>query len=293
MTELANGQFEIDGVLFGGVWDNVKVRSVQFPESNWSVQDSDNQFRPGTFMGQDLLRPGEFVFSLVTDGYTMDEAKAAADRLASVWHKGGTRKPGSLSTLRYRYGNRTRVVYGRGRDFIHQFDQWSLSGASPIAASFKMVVPFYFDDGERAVDVGYTPPVTGGLVAPLMAPLTSAGTGASGVGGFISEVGGTAPTPVVIELHGPTRYATVSGDGWSVEYDKPIAFDQVVTIDCRFGYAVAYDNFGRICNGNLSWKTNLLNARLTPGPETITYRGYDLTGTSRARVRWSPAYHTY
>ena len=122
MTELANGQFEIDGVLFGGVWDNVKVRSVQFPESNWSVQDSDNQFRPGTFMGQDLLRPGEFVFSLVTDAYTMDEAKAAADRLAAVWHKGGTRKPGSLSTLRYRYGNRTRVVYGRGRDFIHKFD---------------------------------------------------------------------------------------------------------------------------------------------------------------------------
>ena len=68
MADLANGQFEIDGVLFGGVWDNIKIREVTFPEADWSVQDADNQFRPGTFMGQDLLRPGEFIFSLVTDG---------------------------------------------------------------------------------------------------------------------------------------------------------------------------------------------------------------------------------
>lgn len=293
MADLANGQFEIDGVLFGGVWDKVKIQEVTPPEPSWSTQDTDNQFRPGTLMGQDLLRPGEFIFNMITDAYTMDEAKAAADRLAKAWLKDGSRKPGAISVLRYRIGDKTRVVYGRGRQFIHQFSQWSLGGTSPIAASFQMSSPFFYDDNEFVVEVGYTPPVTGGLTAPLVAPLSSEGTGETGVGGYIPEVGGSAPTPAIIELHGPTRYAVVQGNGWTVEYDQPIAYDQVVTIDCRHGYTLAYDNFGRICNGNLSWKTNLLNARLTPGPETISYRGYDLTGTSRARVRWRPAYLTY
>ena len=293
MAELLDGQFEIDGVTFGGPYDRVKIVKVDFPVPSWGTEDSDNTFTPGLMMGTDLLRPGQFVFELRTDTYTIDNAKAAAEELAAAWLRGGTRKPGDMSILRYRVGNRVRRVYGRGRNYSHDFDQWSYSGTSPILASFDMDRHLFFDDLERDVLVGYTPPVTGGLVAPLSAPLTATGTGATGVGGFIGDVGGTAPTPVVIELHGPTQYATVVGDTWSVEYAKPIAADQVVTIDTRHPYSLVYDNFGRILNGNLSWKTNLQRATITPGSEMISYKGYDTTNTSYARVKWRAAYMTY
>lgn len=293
MAVLGEGQFEIDGVTFGGIWDNVKIASFETPTSSWDTQDATNQFTVGKLMGQDLLRPGEWTFTMNTDAYSMDEARDAADRLAAVWQKGGTRAPGSLSTLRYRVGNRTRQVYGRGRRFVHSLDAWSRAGTSPILATFEMADPFFYADDLREVSVGYTPPVTGGLVAPIKAPITAKGTGATGVGGFIQNVGGTAPTPVIVDLVGPTQYAKVAGDGWFIHFDAPIAYDEVVTVDTRFGVAIARDNFGRIRNGNLSWKTNLNKARITPGTELITYQGYDLSGLSRATVRWRPAYHSY
>ena len=293
--DLADGQFEIDGYTFGGIWDSMKIRdnAVTVPESTWTDQDTENQFRPGLLMGQDLLRPGEWVFELHSDTYSMDEAKAAVGTMAAKWLRGGERTPSSLSVIRYRMGSQTRRVYGRGRQYAPAFDKWSYGGVVPVLASFQMSDPFYYSDDERYVDLFYTPPVTGGLKAPLKAPLTAAGTGATVRGGYIESVGGTAPTPVVIELYGPTRFATITGNGWAVQYAKPIAYDEVVTIDCRFGYALASNNFGQIVNGNLSWRTNLAKARLTPGSETLGYTGYDLTGLSRARVRWRPAYHTF
>lgn len=290
---LGDGQFEIDGVAFGGVWDAVKVDKVDWPQHSWDVQDTDNQFRSGILMGSDLLRPGFLDFSLRTDTYSVNEAQDAAEALAVPWLRGGEKDPRSLSCLRYRLGNRTRRVYGRGREFVHSLDQWTYAGTSPIDAGFKMVDPFFYADEERSVDIGYVPAVTGGLTFPIEFPIEFQGTGENNVGGFISDVGGTVPTPVIIELMGPTQFAIVSGDGWTVAYDSPIAADQVVTIDTRYGFAVVYDNFGKVRNGNLTWKTNLSRARITPGSETISYAGYDLTGSSRARVRWRPAYHTY
>ena len=293
MAVLGEGQFEIDGVPFGGVWDDVKIGKLEPPQNSWDTQDANNAFRQSIFMGVDLLRPGDWQFELRTDCYTVDEARNAADLLAAAWLRGGQRESGRVSSLRYRIGNRTRIVYGRGREFVHNFDQWSYSGTSPIAASFQMVSPFFYDDGEREVRLGYTPPVTGGLVAPLTSPLTSFGTGATYQGGVIGDVGGTAPTPVLINIYGPTSNAIVSGPGWTIEYSAPIAYDEIVTIDCRFGITLVKNNFGRTLNRNLSWRTNLTKALLKPGASNVTYQGFDRTNTSYAVVRWRPAYHTY
>lgn len=293
MAVLSDGQFEIDGVPFGGVWDSIKVVKVEPPEASWGTNDTDNAFRPSTFMGADLLRPGDWQFEMRTDAYTMDDAKTAADHLAASWLRGGRRQPGSLSVLRYRMGNRTRLAYGRGREFHHKFDQWSYSGTSPIVASFQMASPFFYDDGERSVKLGYTPPVTGGLVAPLSSPLTSFGTGATFQGGVIDNVGGSAPTPIVVHIYGPTQNVIIRGSGWSIDYSAPIAADEIVTIDTQFGVTMAYNNFGRVVNGNLSWRTNLTKALLSPGAAEITYQGFDMTNTSYAVVRWRPAWHTY
>ena len=57
MAVLSDGQFEIDGVPFGGVWDSIKVDKVEPPEASWDTNDTDNAFRASTFMGADLLRP--------------------------------------------------------------------------------------------------------------------------------------------------------------------------------------------------------------------------------------------
>lgn len=293
MAELGDGQFEVDGFTFGGIWDTIKLEKVEWPEVSWDTQDTENMFRPGLMMGNDLMRPGSVDFTLRTDGYSIDDATAATEGLATVWMKGGNRNSNSISSMRYRIGNRTRRIFGRGREFVHSLDNWSYSGTSPIQCGFKMIDPFYYGDEERSVDLGYAPPVTGGLIAPLKAPLSAKGTGATGIGGYIEDVGGTAPTPVVVDVFGPTQYATIIGDTWSIQYVKPIAYDEVVTIDCRFGHMVARNNFGRVLNGNLSWKTNLAKAKITPKSEYIRYAGYDPTGLSRCRVRWRPAYHSF
>lgn len=292
-TVLGDGQFEIDGLTFGGVWDQVKIDSVEPPQVSIDAQRTDNAFRPGVFMGRDLLRPGDWQFNLRTDAYTVDDARDAANELGARWLYGGHRPPGALSTMRYRMGDVTRRVYGRGMEFNHNFDKWTYSGASPIVCSFQMVSPFSYGDDERSVIVGRTPPVTGGLVAPLQAPLEAVGTGESMAGGFIEDVGGTAPASPVFDLHGPCDNVMIKGDTWSIEYVGNVAPDQVITIDCRFGMTKVYDNFGRILNDHLSWRTNLSRVMLTPGTENIRYESFDLTNLSYAVVRWRPAYHTF
>ena len=293
MATLADGQFEIDGYVFGGVWDGLKIDKVDFPDMSWDTQDFDNMFDVGMLMGQDRLRSGEITFELRTDTYSIDDAKGVVNSFAHKWLKSGSRSPRDISILRYRIGNRTMRVYGRGRKFKHGLDGWSLGGASPVLCTFQMQTPFFFADDFRSQRLTYMPEVTGGLIHPLKDPLTAKGTQATSVNSALEDVGGDAPTPIVIRFYGPTASAVMKGDGWSVAYNAPIPAGGWVQIDTRFGYATCYDNAGRIVNGNLGWSTNLTKARVAPPTELLYYTGVDPTNTSYATVTWWPAYYSY
>lgn len=163
----------------------------------------------------------------------------------------------------------------------------SFSGTAPIQATFVLQDNIYFSDALNQIEIPVVPPTSGGLVAPLVAPLMTGGVTTWRTGSAV--VGGSVPTPVSVAFYGPITRPWVRGNGWFLQYDYGLAADQVITVSTMHHIA-AFDNFGRNLTGKLSPKTKMSNVRMNPGNEYITFGGSDITGTAKAVVSWRNAY---
>lgn len=292
LIPLADGQFDISGFRFGGDFDPILLDAFDPGEGEWAVQDVDNPFGGNTLFGRDYLRGPTWSFECFTNGYDIDDSLDAVSELGSIWKAEGLKSiNGTYQILRYRLGSQTRRVYGRGRKFWAGVDGRSYGGTAPVSLTFKLMSDMYFEDEEREALIPFVPPSTGGLTAPLTAPLTAVGTGAQR-GGTISEVGGTIPTPFHLYIKGEISRPWVQGPGWKIQLNMDVAHDQTVHISTYAGALIVEDNFGRNLTGRLAASTRLNEARLKPGPTSITFGGQSISGLASARLTWRPAYPT-
>ncbi len=288
---LQDQQFEIDDVTFGGAEDGVKLDGFDPGQAAVEDQDSLNPQSGGRQFGRTILRGPLWSFNMVTDGGVTGgfaAASDAAERLALAWRQPIIHgPPDRLQPLRYNLGGRTRRVYGQGRKFDMGVAPLSFSGTAPLDATFQLWGNGYFDDVLSQVEIPIVPPTSGGLVAPLLAPLTTGGATVWRTGACV--VGGTIPTPATITFHGPISAPWVRGRGFYLKYDFGLASDQTLTVE-TMNHLHAFDNFGRNLTSKLSPQTRMGNAMLRPGAEFVTFGGSDITGTARAIVSWRNAY---
>ena len=294
LIPLAEDQFDIDGYRFGGIFDSILLDAFDPGEASWETQDQDNPFGNNTTFGRDFLKGPSWSFDAFTNGYDIDDSMNAIDTFSRKWRAEALKQvPGSYQILRYRIGSSTRRVYGRGRKFSHLHDPRSYGGTAPVIAEFKLMSNHYYDDEARETVITMVPPTSGGIKAPITAPITSFGTGAIR-GGVIPSVGGSTPAPFHAFFHGPIDrpWLEDSEGRWRIQLNMSLAADQIVRVSTYVGMFLVEDNFGRNLAGRLSPATRIKDARLHPGPASLTFGGTDITGTSLVRVVWRPTYNT-
>lgn len=287
MAVLQDGDFELDGYLFSGSRRRpLYVMGFSIEPGRSRTQDIANPMAPELLQGRDVRTPPLWRF-----GFRVGHGGAAATlsglaKLTAAWNALSA-VPGAESVLRYAVAGRTRLVYGRAREMFPDYSQVYDLGRVVASGDFQTKDVWFYDDTLRQMTVGLIPVSSGGLVSPLVSPLTTvAGSQRQG----LVTIGGDAPAPVEIEFKGPISNPRVSSTGWEVGLTGSVAYDQTVTVNTRTGEVTRND--GANLSGRLTRRTYLPGARLRPGSREIVFSGTDATGTATCTVRWRDTYQS-
>lgn len=201
-----------------------------------------------------------------------------------VWRNG----PRALAMMRACEGGVVSRAYGRPRRYDEVVGAATRQGYSNVACDFQLVDNRWYADVEKTVDVGLISPPDGGLVAPLVAPLTTTVESESEV---LAYVGGTKPTWLMVEFVGPALNPSVTVGDLTVGIEGSLAYDERVVIDPRPWVRTALRNTdGASFAGVLSKQTPAMTAMaVRPGTHMVQFRGRDATGSARCRLRWRDA----
>lgn len=213
-------------------------------------------------------------------------AKVLLEQARRVWRADSIRTtPGAVATLTSDVG---RVTFGRPRRFVSN-DGDDRSGVLRVTADFATVTDLWFGGVESAT-VGLVPVPSGGLIAPLSAPLA---TTESSDRSQVIDVGGELPTWLSVTIEGPITNPVVEvGDFLRWEFRTSLAYDQTLTVDAS-PWARTILRDGAAIPGTLTpQSTRLAKSVIPPGSHEFVLRGTSSTGAARAVASWRPAFHT-
>lgn len=291
MTDLLDGQFEINGLPFGldlpvfVTDDGFNPNRAELVTSRTKTASGD-----GVRMGSDFYGSATWSFKMATDGLSDREALELYASIADVWPDEETRStPGAVVPLRYRLGGRTRIVYGRGGRFTPAFTQTFWSGVIGVAADFETADHLHYDDEveNKTIQIA-APPGSGGLIVPFIPPFSSAG--ANPVRNGTITVGGNRPTPVWLVFDGPVTNPKVTcSAGWVAQVTDTVYDNEPVTVDARPWARSATRPDGSSVKVSPR-VTKISKMLLPPGSHSLTFTGVDPTGTSSVTVNWRNAH---
>ncbi len=290
-VDLVDHQFSIGGVIFG-IDAALSVTNGTWEVGSFShrTQDTDDAQTDTRNFGRDLLTPGSWSWELHTTADHEAGALQQLDALAGVWLDEAVREdPGAVVGLRYRIGDRTRIVYGRPRRWAPQINNRLLGGYIPINCDFSLADGVFYSDAEQSAQIDLIASVVGGLVTPLITPLTTLSTSAPRAG--IVTVEGTAPTWAVLEFHGPVVNPWIAREGWRFDLNLTLAADEVVTVDPR-PWAKSVTRAVGSSVASAVTGARLYDLRIPPGTSEIQYGGRDTTNSSYCVVKWRPAWRS-
>lgn len=294
MTDLFEGQFEIDGVPFGldlpvfVTSDGFNPGRAELLTSRTKIGGGD-----GVRMGSDYYGSATWSFKLATDGSSAKEALELYQSIADAWPRDDVRlESGAVVPLRYRLAGRTRIVYGRGGRFTPAVDTRLWSGLMSAAADFETIDHLHYDDEVESttISIGEVTQVSNGVIPPFIPPFTS--TGANSERNGQVTVGGERPTPVWLEFDGPvTNPQVVAVDQWIARINDTVHDDDPVTVDARPWARSATRQSGSSVQVSPR-VTQISKLLLPPGDHQFIFTGTDPTGTATVTVRWRKAYPT-
>ena len=194
----------------------------------------------------------------------------------------------SMAMLRTCQAGRTSRCYGRPRRYDEVTGFLTRVGYSTVVCDFQLIDNRFYSDEEYSTEIGLAQPPDGGLVAPLVAPLTT--TPESRTEG-VATITGNTPTWLVVEFHGPVTNPSISIGDLTIGLTGTLAYDEVITVDPRPWARTALRNTdGASFAGLLSRETPAMkNMLIAPGTYGLLYRGLDPSGSSTARIRWRNA----
>lgn len=254
------------------------------------TQDAAYPAADGTQFGRDF-RPGRTIaFELGINEHANVDGLASHNNLARAWRGDSIRqKPGAVAELHALHGGRERVVYGRPRRYASVLVN-NQSGYSGATCDFACSDDLFYDASVTSTTVGLYASPSGGIEAPIIAPITT--TAPSTVPGQV-DVGGLVDTWPVITIQGPIEWPRVELVGlWRFELNTTLEFDESVTIDTRPWARTVLRNDGANLAGRLTRRSvQLSKATLPAGASSqLQFTGYDLSGTSSVTVSHRAAY---
>lgn len=285
-TPLTDRQFDLDGYTFGHLaTSGVIVTDVQFAGAEARSNDVERPRADGVRFGREW-RSGR---TITVELEALDRSEAVLDelsRLCKFWDAQAIRSsPGSLSTLRWNLGGRSRRVLGRARRFDAD-PTYYRKGRVAVTATFDTEGPYYYDDDPAETTVGMSSPSTGGFTFPMVFPAYTTGMGErrSGI-----RVSGDVPAPLVLTINGPIAQPIVEVPGlWSFQLLDEILSDQRAIIDTRPWSMSAYRGPVNVAGRISVDSPRLPEMWLPPGTHDIVLRGQDPTGTASLSVQaWS------
>lgn len=279
MSDLADGQFELDGYLFGD--GEVVLRNLDLGERVVANHDVSIGTMGTRYMGRDRESAPELTLDLSVSAAPGRPAREVLRRLRKTW-EGPAQHPGQLSALRYNLNGDLGYVLGRPRrfsalDFRHLLN----TGVGDVMATFQLADMAFYSDTEYVARIDVIPPLTTGLKSPLMAPLTTEGAGSPRAGFVVNH--GDADSPVAVTFHGPVTNPYVRGPGWLVQLNTHLAHDRSVTLDAR--YMTVTDDQGGNRAGALSRSSRLDLMKLPPGRSELEFSGSGTEAWMEARWR--------
>lgn len=282
--------FSYQGVEFGGDAGRLRVRKFEPGAVEIRTDDTPRPQRDGAIAGRDFLGSATWAFDLAARYQkTLAGSLAASVELETKWKDPAVRlTPNVTVPLSYEMDGRWRRVYGRpGRFAGVVADKYAQMGVGKITADFRVLDPLHYDDAETTVRLTIVPATVGGLVAPLIAPLTSVRSSAPRVG-LVNNLG-DAGTPLTATFHGPVTDPWVrAAAGWEIGLSGSLAYDVSVTVDARSGTVTRSD--GAPVAGMLTRATRLSGSVLPAGPSELTFGGKDMTGTATVDLTWRNAH---
>lgn len=280
--------FRYRGVQFGGQYGDIVVESFEPGAAEIRMTDTPRPQGDGDIPGRDFLGGSTWGFNMATNRTNLTEALSSAALLEAAWKDPAVRlKPNLKVPLSYEIDGKWRRVYGRpGRFAGPRADVRAKRGVGIIIADFRVMDPLFYDDDEQHERLTIVPASTGGLVAPLVAPLTAVSSGTPRAG-FVTNAGDAA-TPLRAVFNGPVTDPWVrAAAGWEISLLGSLAYDESVTVDAMAGTVRRSD--GAPVAGMLSRRTRLDDAKLPVGQSELTFGGTDLTGTASVDLFWRNA----
>lgn len=288
---MENGDFELAGYLMGR-GQPVFVSDFQPGSIGERNQDEEHPQDDVRLFGRDFLDPPIWSFELNLSNRAGSAPAAGVlselEQVQRVWRTAvDSRRPEEVVALRYQVAGRVRRVYGRPRNFAYNPSKNLDDGLVTATAQFALRDTYTYADELTSVSLTLRQPSTGFTTLPGVWPLQM--TVASDRQGSINVASSAEVLVEDITFYGPIVNPSLTLDNdWTVAYTGSIPYDGWVTIDPR--RRTVKDQSGNSRAGLLSRKTYLPSLTLPPGERGLLFTGQDLTATSRAVVRWRPAY---
>lgn len=241
----------------------------------------------GRILGRDVQDAPEWSFVLYsrTSGQQLLTALRA---LAVAW----SRSTGDVIPLRFDAGYGVRRVYGRPRAFHESSTPHGReAGVLTVDATFRLSSPLHFSDDASTVRLPIVPASPHGLRFTAVGgpPLRWASADGEPAVRAVT-VGGDAPAPVTVTVHGPLSAGWVRIGGTTVRLGVDLAYDEQVTVDALAMSITRGD--GASWPGALAASTRMADLYLPPGTHDAYLGGIDVTGTAWASVTWRDAWRS-
>lgn len=281
---------KIGNVQLGGPTGSLIIENFQFGSTELRTKYVDRPNGSGQLVGKDWLGSSTISIDIATNKSNLTEAIAEANNLEREWKKASTRLTSNVPVaLSYSMdGQKWFKVYGRPGAFTGITpDVLARLGVARITADFVVTDPNHYSGSEHANTLTYVPEKRGGLVAPLISPLTSSGS--SGESARFVDNEGDLPSPIVARFYGPISQPRLrNSKNQEFGLRTSIAAGDWVEIDSRLG-TVKKKN-GSSVAGLLTTRTRLSTLTLPAGQSEWFFSGSDSTATSKVEIRWSDAY---
>lgn len=275
----------------GGVHDfgAVSVARVDFGSPSHRTDDESVPRGDGVWMGQDFQAPGDVVLDVSVSVCGPDpdalreNVRTIAAGFTSAWNDSALRdRPGVLAEL---WCGEIGIVEGRPRGASWDWENYAV-GYLTGTARFVRDSDRMYDPAAAAwqsARVGIVSPDSGGLVAPLVAPLSTARPSTRAQDFIVS---GESTWPI-IEVRGPLQ------DGgrielvgqWVAFLNRGFAAGDEVVIDTRPGRRSMTLN-GAPVNVLSPSGARMDQMVLPPGSRSVALRGTSVTGTAEVTVLW-------
>lgn len=284
---LTEGQWQIGDLVIGpdDTYGHVQAPNPYRLDVR-ADQSGDRPWAHGTWSGAEWADE-RVVSARIT---LLDEA--AADRREAMHDLAAAFAPVATSgdvELRWREGGEEFVLFGRPRG-ARARRAIVETGVAEIECGFVAQDPRIRSGSESTASTGL-PTQTGGLTAPVTAPLTVDGTLSGGSASLVND--GTAAAELSLRIDGPVTSPTIvlqgpGGDLSEIRVDLTLTSSQWLEIDTAARTALLNGLPQANQRGRTVWDVD--PRPLEPGTTTLRYLAGDFNATTEVTATWRSAW---